>query len=89
MPTYEYECQACGRKFEQRQAMSDAPLVECPACHGELLRIVSGGVGFILGKGVGHARGGRGEDRCSFDQAGTTCCGRQERCSQPPCGGER
>ncbi|MFI5341526.1 MAG: FmdB family zinc ribbon protein [Candidatus Methylomirabilales bacterium] len=89
MPTYEYECQVCGRRFEQRQAMSDTPLTECPACHGQVHRIVSGGAGVILSRDVDRGRAGRGGDGCNIDQAGTTCCGRQERCSQPPCGGER
>jgi len=89
MLTYEYECQACGRTFEQRQAISDAPLTECPACHGEVRRILSGGAGFILLKDGGRGRVGRGGSSCGFEQDGTTCCGRQERCSQPPCGSER
>jgi putative FmdB family regulatory protein len=86
MPTYEYECQACGCKFERRQAISDAPLAECPECRGEVHRLVSGGAGFIL-KGGDHNRVGQGGSRCSLEQEGTTCCGRQERCDRPPCGG--
>lgn len=35
MPTYEYECRKCGRRFERFQAMSDAPLERCPECRGE------------------------------------------------------
>jgi len=89
MPTYEYECQGCGRRFEQRQAMSDAPLTTCPACRGDVRRIVSGGAGFILGKEAGHGGHGRGEAGCHFEQTGATCCGRQERCDQPSCGEER
>jgi putative FmdB family regulatory protein len=84
MPTYEYECQVCGHRFTQRQAMSEAPLAECPACQGEVRRLVSGGVGFIL-KGGGRTRPGPRGGGCGFEQRGTTCCGRQERCSQPSC----
>ena len=47
MPTYEYECRQCGHRFEQQQAMTDAPLKACPECKGEIRRIVSGGTGFI------------------------------------------
>ncbi len=32
MPLYEYECEACGHRFEQIQKFSDAPLEECPSC---------------------------------------------------------
>jgi putative FmdB family regulatory protein len=82
MPTYEYECQICGHSFAQKQAISDVPVTECPSCRGQVHRVVTGGAGFIL-KGRGH--NGRGGERCSFEQNGTTCCGRQERCSQPSC----
>ncbi len=32
MPLYEYECEACGHRFEKIQKFSDAPVDECPAC---------------------------------------------------------
>ncbi|MFI4955034.1 MAG: FmdB family zinc ribbon protein, partial [Gammaproteobacteria bacterium] len=32
MPIYEYECQFCGKHIDELQKISDAPLVECPAC---------------------------------------------------------
>jgi putative FmdB family regulatory protein len=48
VPTYEYECKICGLRFERRQAITDAPLAECPECRGEVRRLVSGGAGFIL-----------------------------------------
>jgi putative FmdB family regulatory protein len=89
MPTYEYECQACGQRFERRQTISDPPVAACPTCQGEVRRLVSGGAGFILAKGARHSPRGRGGDHCGFDQAGTTCCGRQERCDRPPCERER
>ncbi len=87
MPTYEYECTACGRRFERRQAITVAPLAECPDCHGEVQRLLSGGAGFILkeaGRGGGGPRGGG----CAREREGVTCCGRQERCHRPPCGEE-
>ena len=59
MPTYEYECAECGLKFERRQAITEAPLTECPACGGGVRRLISGGTGFIL-KGAGHGRAGQG-----------------------------
>jgi len=79
MPTYEYECEKCGIRFERWQAMTEAPITECPECQGKVHRVVSGGAGFIL-KGSGHGRGG-----CSLEQIGRTCCGQAERCDKPPC----
>jgi putative FmdB family regulatory protein len=32
MPLYEYECEACGHRFEQIQKFSDPPLERCPKC---------------------------------------------------------
>jgi len=32
MPIYEYECQACGHRFEEWQKMSDEPVKVCPRC---------------------------------------------------------
>jgi putative FmdB family regulatory protein len=32
MPLYEYECEACGHRFEKIQKFSDAPVEECPNC---------------------------------------------------------
>jgi putative FmdB family regulatory protein len=32
MPIYEYECQACGHRFEEWQKMSDKPVKACPKC---------------------------------------------------------
>ncbi|MEE4203444.1 MAG: zinc ribbon domain-containing protein [Halieaceae bacterium] len=38
MPIYEYRCQACGASHEAIQKVSDAPLVDCPACKAPELR---------------------------------------------------
>ncbi len=85
MPTYEYECESCGLKFEQRQAMTEPLLENCPECSGKLRRLVSGGTGFIL-KGASHGQTGQNRGGCSLEQTGMTCCGREERCGKPTCG---
>ena len=36
MPIYEYKCKQCGKVYEKRQNVSDAPLTTCEKCHGEL-----------------------------------------------------
>jgi putative FmdB family regulatory protein len=41
MPLYEYECDACGRRFERIQKFSDPPVATCPACGGAVKRLVS------------------------------------------------
>lgn len=53
MPTYEYECAACGARFEQFQRMSDAPIKVCPECgESSAHRLMSTGVGVVF-KGHG------------------------------------
>src|SRR5262245_18827591 len=32
MPLYEYECDACGQRFEKIQKFSDAPVETCAKC---------------------------------------------------------
>ena len=52
MPTYEYECQKCGHRFDAFQSMKDDPLLECPKCKGPIKRMIGTGAGFIF-KGSG------------------------------------
>ena len=35
MPRYQYECEACGESFEQRQSFTDDALTDCPLCNTE------------------------------------------------------
>jgi putative FmdB family regulatory protein len=51
MPTYEYECQSCHQHLEAVQTFTDAPLVTCPHCQGELRKVYSA-VGIVF-KGSG------------------------------------
>ena len=41
MPLYEYECDACGHRFEQIRKFSDPPLTVCPKCDGVIRKLVS------------------------------------------------
>ena len=42
MPLYEYECDACGRRFEVIQKFSDAPVEVCRECgKGPVHRLLS------------------------------------------------
>ena len=52
MPTYDYECSACGHGFEAFHSMTAEPLSECPECGGRLERLIGTGAG-ILFKGSG------------------------------------
>ena len=41
MPLYEYECEACSRRFESIQKFSDPPLECCPTCGGAVHKLQS------------------------------------------------
>ena len=64
MPLYEYECQACGHRFEKIQKFSDAPITACPQCGGAVEKLVSSpaiqfkGSGFYL---TDYGRGGKSD----------------------------
>ena len=53
MPTYDYECDACGHRFELFQSIKAAPIRKCPTC-GKLKarRLIGIGAGVIF-KGSG------------------------------------
>ena len=38
MPLYEYECDACGERFERIQKFSDPPVEVCPHCGKRTVR---------------------------------------------------
>lgn len=53
MPTYAYECQACGHGFEEFQSMTANALRKCPECKKlKLQRLIGPGAGIIF-KGSG------------------------------------
>ena len=53
MPTYDYQCTACGHEFELFQQMSDSIKKKCPACGKlKLKRLIGTGAGIIF-KGGG------------------------------------
>lgn len=52
MPTYEYECESCGNRFEIFQSMNEEALTECEKCGKILRRLIFGGAGIIF-KGSG------------------------------------
>jgi putative FmdB family regulatory protein len=52
MPTYTYQCENCGIRFDQYQKFTDDPLVVCPECGETALRKVYQPVGIVFkGKG--------------------------------------
>ena len=53
MPTYDYQCEACGHEFELFQSMSASVKRKCPECSKlKLKRLIGTGSG-VLFKGSG------------------------------------
>ncbi len=66
MPLYEYECTACGHRFETIQKFSDPPLETCPKCGGTVRKLQSAPAFQFKGSGwyvTDYARKGQGPDR--------------------------
>lgn len=54
VPTYQYQCTACGEGLEAVQKFTDDALTVCPACQGRLRKVFSA-VGVVF-KGSGFYR---------------------------------
>ena len=52
MPTYEYKCPKCGKRFEELQSIKAEPIKKCPKCGARPQRLIGGGAGLIF-KGSG------------------------------------
>ncbi|MCA8989698.1 MAG: zinc ribbon domain-containing protein [Planctomycetaceae bacterium] len=53
MPTYDYECQACGAEWELFQSIKANPIKKCPECGKQKARRKIGTGAAILFKGGG------------------------------------
>jgi putative FmdB family regulatory protein len=81
MPTYEYECTKCKKKFEAFQKMTDKPLQKCPHCGAKPKKLISRGSGIIF-KGSGfYATDYRS---ASYKKAQN----KDKKSTKPPCGAD-
>lgn len=53
MPTYDYECDACGHTFELFQSISEPVKKKCPECGKQKLRRLFGTGAAVVFKGSG------------------------------------
>ena len=53
MPTYDYECDACGHEFELFQQISEPVKRKCPVCGKQKLRRLFGTGAAVVFKGSG------------------------------------
>jgi putative FmdB family regulatory protein len=72
MPLYEYECKACGEKFEKRVSFSQADETqECPACRSAQTRKRVSTFASLGGTASGGSYGG-GASSCGSGGGGFT-----------------
>lgn len=81
MPTYVYECLACGHSFEKFQSMTEKPVRKCPECgKNKAQRVISGGAG-ILFKGSGFYQ-------TDYRSKSYKESAKKEKSSSAPCSGD-
>jgi putative FmdB family regulatory protein len=64
MPLYEYQCDACGHRFEVIQKYSDAPIDACPKCGSAVHKLFSSPAIQFKGSGwyiTDYARAGKSD----------------------------
>jgi putative FmdB family regulatory protein len=76
MPTYDYQCEACGHRFEKFQSITAAPTRKCPACgKNKVKRLLGTGAGIIF-KGSGFYitdyRDSSYKDKAKAESGGTS-----------------
>ena len=72
MPLYEYQCGACGHRFETIQKFSDPPLTECPKCGGAVRKLQSAPAFQFKGSGwyiTDYARKDQGASKPDQDKS--------------------
>ena len=53
MPTYDYECENCGHRFEKYQSITARPIRKCPVCKKSKAQRMIGTGGGVIFKGSG------------------------------------
>ena len=89
MPTYQYECSACGHQLEELQSMTEPKLSQCPQCGKKRLqRLIGTGAGIIF-KGTGFYETDykkKGPDKAGSStekSASKSACGSSCACHNP------
>ena len=73
MPIYEYKCINCGNVYECFIKHNDDKQIKCPECGSTNKKKILSVTSPIYSE--------------NHRPHGKTCCGREERCDSPPCGG--
>ncbi|HUE88619.1 MAG TPA: FmdB family zinc ribbon protein [Vicinamibacterales bacterium] len=72
MPLYEYQCDACGHRFEVIQKYADPPVDTCPKCAGSVHKLFSSPAIQFKGSGwyiTDYARAGKSDGAAGNEKA--------------------
>ncbi|GAB4334095.1 MAG: hypothetical protein Kow0099_06070 [Candidatus Abyssubacteria bacterium] len=88
MPTYEYECKACGHVCDVFHSMNAKPRVKCPECGGPTRKRIGAGAGIIF-KGSGfyetdYKRKSNGPSKPATESASKTESKKEEKTTSTP-----
>jgi putative FmdB family regulatory protein len=76
LPLYEYQCDACGQRFEVIQKFSDSPIATCVKCGaGPVHKLASSPAIQFKGSGwyiTDYARAGKGDASATGSKPGTS-----------------
>ena len=85
MPTYEYECAACGHEWEQFQSITASAIRKCPKCGKHKARRLIGTGSSIIFKGSGfYATDYRSESYKKAAKAESEAASGQKDQTKPP-----
>lgn len=83
MPTYDYECQKCGNKFEYFKTISEPDPEKCPECKGKIKRLIGTGAGIIF-KGSGFYETDYKKKKSKGDESGSSKKSEEKATSAKP-----
>ena len=84
MPTYEYECNSCGKRFERFQSIKAKPVCSCPSCGRSAQRLISSGAGLLFRGGGFYATDYRSSSyKKQAAREAKSCSGEPKSCSGP------
>lgn len=80
MPTYEYQCDTCGHRFEKFQSITAKHPKSCPQCGKKIRKLISAG-GAVITK----TKTAPGPQACSHCDMDAPSCGQDFPCAGGPC----
>jgi putative FmdB family regulatory protein len=75
MPLYEYQCDACGHRFEIIQKFADPPVETCDKCGGSVRKLLSSPAIQFKGSGwyiTDYARAGKSDSAAKGEGSGSS-----------------